>query len=119
MAEGSGGGKLSGDRRKVFSRLLRRAALGIVLICLLGWIGSNLWLISPWGTGMVERKLEECFSRVPNPSPNTSPDSGSNSGPDLKWEIGSMTWSPWNGLTVNRSRVFLSGEVEQSILAVH
>ena len=77
MAEGSGGGKLSGDRRKVFSRLLRRAALGIVLICLLGWIGSNLWLISPWGTGMVERKLEERFSRVPNPSPNTSPDSGS------------------------------------------
>ncbi len=119
MAEGSGGGKLSGDRRKVFSRLLRRAALGIVLICLLGWIGSNLWLISPWGTGMVERKLEERFSRVPNPSPNTSPDSGSNSGPDLKWEIGSMTWSPWNGLTVNRPRVFLPGEVEQSILAVH
>ena len=30
-----------------------------------------------------------------------------------------MTWSPWNGLTVNRPRVFLSGEVEQSILAVH
>ncbi|MDB4055584.1 hypothetical protein N9496_06295 [Akkermansiaceae bacterium] len=106
MAEGSGGSKLSGDRRKIFLRLLQRAALGVVLIFLLGWIGSNLWLLSPWGTGMVERKLEERFNRGPN------------SGPGLEWEIGSMTWSPWNGLTVNRTRVFLPGEAEQSIVAV-
>ena len=65
MAEGSGGSKLSGDRRKIFLRLLQRAALGVVLIFLLGWIGSNLWLLSPWGTGMVERKLEERFNRGP------------------------------------------------------
>ena len=106
MAEGSGGSKSSGDRRKIFLRLLQRAALGIVLIFLLGWIGSNLWLLSPWGTGMVERKLEERFNRGPN------------SGPGLEWEIGSMTWSPWNGLTVNRTRVFLPGEAEQSIASV-
>ena len=112
MAEGSGGGKLSGDRRKIFLRLLQRAALGVVLIFLLGWIGSNLWLISPWGTGMVERKLEERFNRSPSRGTSPGPDSG------LKWEIGSMTWSPWNGLTVNRPRVFLPGEAEQSIVAV-
>ena len=29
-----------------------------------------------------------------------------------------MTWSPWNGLTVNRPRVFLPGEAEQSIVSV-
>ena len=102
MAEGSGGGKSSGGRRKIFCRLLSRAALGVVLIFLLGWIGLNLWLISPWGTGMAERKLEERFSR----------------GSGLEWEIGSMTWSPWNGLTVNRPRVFLPGEAEQSIVSV-
>lgn len=64
-----------------FWKLLVWLALAVVLL----FGVSNLWLASGWGTGMAERKLKE------------------RTGQD--WEVDSMSWSPWNGVTVDGVRM--------------
>jgi len=62
-------------------RRLRKLVGWLVLIVLLVYGGSNLWLSSRWGTGVAESSLRERTS--------------------MDWEIGGVTWSPWNGVTLS------------------
>ena len=93
MAESSGSEEAEGTKKKPFphrldrlwGRLLGRLLGVLVLLVLLGYGVSNLWLMSPWGKGMVEKKLSERTG--------------------LDWHLGSMSWSPWNGLSMGEVRM--------------
>lgn len=61
------------------SRLIRVVRWGCLLV-LIFFALSNLWLWSAWGTSTAEAELKK------------------RTGQD--WEIGSMSWSPWNGITL-------------------
>lgn len=92
---------LDTTKRSVVGRL-RRVLAYFVLAVLLGYGASNLWLCSGWGTGMAEDKLKGRTG--------------------FDWEIDSMTWSPWNGLTVNDARMLQPEELrttmDQPLLSV-
>lgn len=98
MALGDGGGKLSLTWPARASRLCRRTLIVLAIILLTGFIGSNLWLLSPWGRGMAERELSQRTG--------------------LEWEVGSMTWSPWNGFSLRSSRVIVPGESAQPVATI-
>ncbi|MGB2402776.1 MAG: hypothetical protein ACPIA7_05135 [Akkermansiaceae bacterium] len=101
MAEQSVDDKLVQGKRGMARYLLRitkRLLWGITILLSLCFILSNLWMMSPWGTGMAERKVSERLG--------------------IDCEISSIMWTPWNGITVNQARVFMPGEGEQAILDV-
>lgn len=98
MALEDGGGKLSLTWPARAYRLCRRSLIVLAIILLTGSIGSNLWLLSPWGRGMAERELSQRTG--------------------LEWEVGSMTWSPWNGFSIRSSRVIVSGESAQPVATI-
>ena len=101
MAEESGGGAPALSERGKPGRLFSMPKWVLAcsaVILLLSFVGSNLWLMSPWGTNTAEKKLQERLG--------------------LECEIGSMTWSPWNGITLKRLRVFMPSEDEQVIVDV-
>jgi hypothetical protein len=93
MAEDSGRDEVAGKCRPSIPRLLRRALTALVLLVLLAYGLSNLWLMSPWGKGMVAKKL----------SARTGFD----------WEVGSMSWSPWNGCSMGDVRMLQPGELRE------
>lgn len=66
-----------------------------VFAVLLLFGGSNLWLASPWAAEMVEVKLEQRTG--------------------VKWEVGGMSWSPWNGVTVRGLAVAQPELLEASV----
>lgn len=80
MAECFGRDEVAGKRRRSIPRLLLRCLVGLVLLVLLAYGGSNLWLMSPWCRGMVAKKLSQ------------------RTGYECK--VGSMSWSPWNGCSM-------------------
>ena len=101
MAEGSGGVAQAGSERSDSRPLLPIAKWMFAccaVILLLGFFASNLWLMSPWGTHTAEKKLHQRLG--------------------LESEIRSMTWSPWNGITLNGLRVFMPGEDEQAVVNI-
>ena len=71
-------GKSARAGRSPGRKLVRVLLWGLVLLIALFGL-SNLWLRSGWGTGVAEAELKK------------------RTGQD--WEIGSMSWSPWNGVT--------------------
>lgn len=92
------GGKMSATWPEIVLRLLRRAAIVLAIMLLTGFVGSNLWLLSPWGTGMVEKELSQRTG--------------------LEWQVGSMSWSPWGGFSLRSSRVLVPGEPEQPLATI-
>ncbi len=105
MVAGSGGDAADGGEQVKISRMLvwpkrvlAHSGQGLIylgLASLVCFIASNLWLMSPWGTNTAEKKLSERLG--------------------LECKIGSMTWSPWNGVTVKRMRMFMPGDREQAV----
>ena len=91
MAERSGSNEAEGTNKKSFPGRLFSLFGSLVLLVLLGYGVSNLWLMSPWGKGMIERKLGERTGFV--------------------WEVGSMSWSPWNGCNMRDVRMLLPDEL--------
>lgn len=101
MAEQSVDGALVQGKRGMVRHLLtitKRLSWGGIILLTLCFILSNLWMMSPWGAGMAERKVSERLG--------------------IDCEISSMMWTPWNGITVNQARVFMPGEKKQAILDV-
>ncbi|MBK1856092.1 hypothetical protein JO972_14060 [Verrucomicrobiaceae bacterium 5K15] len=74
----------------------------LLLLTLIGYAASNLWLSSPWGTAMAERKLKERTG--------------------MDWAVDSMSWSPWNGFTVKGASMLqpdaLREKLDQPLLEV-
>jgi hypothetical protein len=106
MVESLGGDALAERKRGAtrcwatcrFLVVAKRLLVCSILVIIFCFFGSNLWLMSPWGTGMAERNVQERLG--------------------LECEVGSMTWSPWNGITVNQLRFFMPGEDNQSVLDI-
>lgn len=73
-----------------------------VLIVLLTYGASNLWLSSRWATGMAESKLKARTG--------------------FDWQVGSMSWSPWNGVTISDARMLqpaaLRADLEAPVVKV-
>ena len=78
--------------------MMRRLLLTGFIFFAACFIVSNLWMMSPWGVGMAERKVSQRLG--------------------MDCEIRSMRWSPWNGITVSQLRVLMPGDDNQSILNV-
>jgi len=76
------------------NRLLK-VGFWLLLIPLLVFAASNIWLSSPWGTGMAEQKLKERTG--------------------MDWSVESMTWSPWNGFTVRGAKMFQPEELREHL----
>jgi len=91
MAERSGSDEAEGTNKKSFPGRLFSLFGSLVLLVLLGYGVSNLWLMSPWGKGMIERKLGERTGFV--------------------WEVGSISWSPWNGCSMRDVMMLLPDEL--------
>ena len=101
MAEQSVDGALVQGKRGMARYLLtitKRLSWGGIILLTLCFILSNLWMMSPWGTGMAERRVSERLG--------------------IDCEISSMMWTPWNGITVNQARVFMPREKKQAILDI-
>lgn len=99
MALDDDGGNVPAAWYQVACRILWRALILLPLIVLAGFIGSNLWLLSPWATGMAEKEL------------------GQRTG--LEWQVGSITWSPWAGVTLKSARVLVPGESEHPVATIN
>ncbi len=95
MANPSGSSKSSGANKRSALGRLRRLLAWLVLVVFLLYGASNLWLSSGWGTGLAEDKLIERTG--------------------LDWEVGSMTWSPWNGFTINDAQMFQPEELRAEL----
>lgn len=80
----------SSVRRKLFRALCWG---GVVLLGI--FAASNLWLWSAWGTGMVEAELKK------------------RTGQD--WEIGSISWSPWNGISLYDTAMLQPEELREAL----
>lgn len=81
---------------------LGKIVFWLLLIPLLFFGLSNLWLTSSWGTGVVERKLKERTS--------------------MDWEVQGATWAPWSGITIEGATMLqpqeLRAEMEEPLLEV-
>jgi hypothetical protein len=66
----------------------RGLVVGLLLSVLVSYGVSNLWLSTSWATGIAKNKLKGRTG--------------------MDWEIGGMTWSPWNGMTVRDVKVLQS-----------
>lgn len=64
---------------------VRKLALWLLLIPLLFYGVSNLWLSSSWGRSMAEAKLKGRTG--------------------MDWQVQGMSWSPWNGFTVRGAKM--------------
>lgn len=95
MANPSGSSESPGANKWSALGRLRRLLGWLILILLLLYGASNLWLSSGWGTGLAENKLKERTG--------------------LDWEVGSMTWSPWNGFTINDARMLQPEELRAEL----
>ena len=95
MANPSGSSESSGGNKRSSLGRLRRSLGWLVLLVLLLYGASNLWLSSGWGTGLAEDKLKERTG--------------------LDWEVGSMTWSPWNGFTINDAQMLQPEELRAEL----
>ncbi len=95
MANPSGSSESPGANKWSALGRLRRLLGWLILIVLLLYGASNLWLSSGWGTGLAEDKLKERTG--------------------LDWEVGSMTWSPWNGFTINDARMLQPEELRAEL----
>ncbi|MDA7876607.1 hypothetical protein N9A89_00905 [Akkermansiaceae bacterium] len=91
MSEAQGAGR---------PRRFRRWLLRIILVPLILLGLGNLFLATPWGTGLVERQIEKRFS--------------------LPCEIGSISWTPWGGGKIHAFEVALpdSGGEEISLATI-
>ena len=81
-----------------------KVSLRLRFVRMLCWLGvcalalfalSNLWLWSPWATGVAEAELEKRSGQA--------------------WEIGSMSWSPWNGITLYDTRMLQPEELRETL----
>ncbi len=66
-----------------------------MLILLVCYGASNLWLTSRCGRGMIEAKLQERTS--------------------LDWALGSITWSPWNGITIRDAQMLQPVDLRENL----
>lgn len=66
-----------------------------VLITVFVFVGSNLWLSSSWGCDTAARHLKQRTG--------------------LDWEVGSASWSPWNGFIVNNVKLLQPEELQDSL----
>ena len=66
-----------------------------ILLPLIVFALSNLWLISWWGTGLAEKKLKQRTG--------------------MEWQVDSATWSPWNGVTVNNAVMLKPESLEHDL----
>ncbi|MBT8036188.1 MAG: hypothetical protein KJO21_01470 [Verrucomicrobiae bacterium] len=66
-------------------RSLPRLGGWFALIVLLAYGASNIWLSSRWGKGVAETKLKARTG--------------------LDWQVESMSWSPWNGVTISGAQM--------------
>ncbi len=92
----------SGTVRRLRLCRLGRVSGWLILMVLLVYGASNLWLSSRWGTGMAEARLKVRTG--------------------LDWQIESMTWSPWNGLTIRGAQMLqpeeLRGYLSEPVMSV-
>lgn len=95
MANPSGSSESSGANKRFSLGRLRRSLGWLVLLVVILYGASNLWLSSGWGTGLAENKLKERTG--------------------LDCEVGSMTWSPWNGFTINDVRMLQPEELRAEL----
>lgn len=79
-----------------------KIALWILLIPVVLFLLSNLWLGSSWGRGVAEDKLKKRTG--------------------MDWEVQSITWSPWNGVTIKKAVVLqpqeLRAQMNEPLLTV-
>lgn len=89
-----GAEEAGGSRPSLVRRLFRMACwCGALALALFGL--SNLWLWSSWGAGTAEAELEKRTGQ--------------------EWEIGSMSWSPWNGITLYDVRMLQPGDLRAQL----
>ncbi|BDS05825.1 hypothetical protein NT6N_08650 [Oceaniferula spumae] len=83
-------------------RRLIKVVLWLLLVPLLAFGGSNLWLNTSWGKDLAAAKLKARTG--------------------MDWEVHGMTWSPWNGFTVNGATMLqpeqLRAQIDQPLLEV-
>ncbi len=92
----------SGTVRRSRLRRLGRISGGLILIVLVVYGVSNIWLSSRWGTGVVEARLKVRTG--------------------LDWQVESVTWSPWNGLTIRGAQMLppeeFRGQLSDPVISV-
>lgn len=70
----------------------KRFLLLLVLSPFILWLVSNLWLVSPWGRGFVEKKLTQ------------------KSG--LEWRVSGSWWTPWGGVSLWGLELYVAKDSE-------
>jgi hypothetical protein len=88
-------GKSSGPAGRSVTRHLRRVSGWLVLMVILGYGASNVWLSSRWCTGVAEARLKARTG--------------------MDWQVESMIWSPWSGITIDGAQMLQPEELREHL----